>query len=65
MPWSAIAEKTKTIVLDEVNYRGTQSSTCVVDERSTKSDEMCLDADDKPDSHQNLIITFLLIYNVS
>jgi len=30
----------KTIVLDKVNYRGTQSQACEVDERSAKSDEM-------------------------
>jgi len=30
----------KTIVSDKVNYRGTQSKTCVVGERSAKSGEM-------------------------
>ena len=30
----------KTIVSDKVNYRGTQSQTCAVDEMSTKSGEM-------------------------
>jgi len=47
-----------------VNYRGTQSKTCLVDERSAKSGEMVLDADDNPDSYQNLIITFWPVYNV-
>jgi len=47
-----------------VNYRGTQSQICVVDERSAKVVRWFLDADDKADSHQNLIITFWPIYNV-
>jgi len=38
MHCSAIADKTKTVVSDKVNHRGTQS--CVVDERSAKSGEM-------------------------
>jgi len=38
--WSSIADKIKTIVLDKVNYRGTQSQTCVVGERSAKSGEL-------------------------
>jgi len=38
--WSALADKIKTIVSDKVNYRGTQSQTCVVGERSAKSGEM-------------------------
>jgi len=33
-------DKIKTVVLDKVNYRGTQSWTCVVWERSAKSGEM-------------------------
>jgi len=35
-----------------------------VDEKSAKSGEMFLDADDNPDSRQILIITFWPIYNV-
>jgi len=62
--WSALTYKIKTIVSDKVNYRGTQSKTCLVDERSAKSGEMVLDADDNPDSYQNLIITFWPVYNV-
>ena len=37
LPWSALADKINAIVLDKPNYRGTQSSICVVDERSAKS----------------------------
>ena len=40
MRWSALADKIKTIVLDKKSYRGTQSQTCVVDERSAKSSEI-------------------------
>jgi len=36
----AIADKTKTIVSDKVNYCGTQSEACVVDEMYAKSGEM-------------------------
>jgi len=50
--------------LDKVNYRGTQSQTCVVGEKSAKVVSWFLDADINPDSHQNLIITFWLICNV-
>jgi len=37
---SALADKIKTIVSDKVNYRGAQSKTCVVHERSAESGEM-------------------------
>ena len=58
MHCSAIADKTKTIVSVKATYRGTPSETYVVDETSTKVVRWFLDADDNPDSHQNLIITF-------
>jgi len=34
------SRQNKTIVLDKVNYRRTQSQTCIVDERSAKSGEL-------------------------
>jgi len=37
---AALADKINAIVSDEVNYRRTQSWTCVVDERAEKSGEM-------------------------
>ena len=40
MRWLAKADKIKTIVSDKVNYRGTRSYTCVMDERSAKSGDM-------------------------
>jgi len=62
----SISRQNKDIVgSDKVNYSRTQPSTCVVDEKSAESGKMFfLDADDHPDSHQNLIITFCPIYNV-
>jgi len=43
--WSALAlishgRQNKKIVSDKVNYRGAQSETCVVGERSAKSGEL-------------------------
>jgi len=38
--WSALADEIKTIVSDKVNYRGTQSQTCVVDGDFAKSGEV-------------------------
>jgi len=38
--WSVLADKIKGIVSEKVNYRGTQSKICVVNERSAKSGEM-------------------------
>ena len=64
MHCSAIADKTKTVVSEKVNYRGTQSETCVVYESMQKVERWFLDADDNPDSHQNLIDTFWPIYIV-
>jgi len=60
----AIGDEIKTIVSDKVNYFGTQSKTCIVDESLQKVVRWFLDADDNSDSHQNLIITFWPIYNV-
>jgi len=40
LSWSTVADKIKTIVSGKANYRGTQSWTCVVDERSARSGEM-------------------------
>ena len=50
--------KIKTIVLDKVNYRETWAKGL------QKVVRWFLDADDNPDSHQNLIIAFWPIYNV-
>jgi len=44
--------------------RRTQSLTCVVCERSAKLVRWFLDADDDPNSHQNLIIMIWPIYSV-
>ena len=46
-----------------MNYRGTQSSTCVVDGGLQKVVRWFLDEDDIPNSHQNLI-TFWPVRNV-
>jgi len=62
--WSAIADKIKTIVSDKVNYRGTQSKYAQWAKGLQKVVRWFLDADDNPDSNQNLIITFWPIYNV-
>ena len=61
---SAIADKIKAIVSDKVNYHGAQSQTCVVEKRSAKVLKCFLDANDNPDSHQNLLNSFWPIYNV-